>query len=332
MVPKYVYGAISNVFTVWDSDGSLDADGQRAFLDFLLSSRAISAYFVRSGMGQMYAYEYDDVKMMIDVACKHLAGKAPVLVGTAGIWDKNYDKRPDPEVFTRQAVELSKYAESAGAAGVVHTMPEAIAPKAGETCADVTRRYFETINAAVSIPIFIYQPGFTHKDYWVNMQLACDLASLPNVKGMKLSSDDARYIYDIYYAVKDQDFGMIAGSEFSFVAALYAGARACIGQGCTVNPIVVKAAHDRFEAGDRQGALDAQRSLNYLCDMSKATVEWLKRYAAEQGYPVKPYHRMVKDNPYMSNPDPLAEADYHAFKAVRDEELAKYENVPLLTS
>ncbi len=332
MVPKYVYGAISNVFTAWDAEGRFDPAGQRALLDFLLDSGGISAYFVRSGMGQMYAYEYDDVTAMAELACSHLSGKAPVLVGAAGIWDKNYAKRPDPAVFTQQAAELSKYAENLGAAGVVHTIPEAILPKDGETEADVTIRYFETVNASVNIPIFVYQPGFTHKDYWVDMELAACLADLPNVKGMKLSTDDAKYIYDVYYAVKDKDFGMIAGSETSFLACLYAGGRACIGQGCTVNPIIIKAVQDRFVESDRAGALEAQRSVNLLCERSTAAVEWLKRYAAEQGYPVPPYHRSMKGNPSFPEPKPLSREDYEAFKAVRDEELAKYADVAPVSS
>lgn len=327
MIPKYVYGAISNVFTAWHEDGRFDPDGQHALLDFLLDSGGISAYFVRSGMGQMYAYEYDDVVAMADLACAHLSGKAPVLVGTAGIWDKNYDKRPDPAVFTRQSVELSKHAESVGAAGIVHTMPEAILPKDGETEADVSLRYFETINAAVNIPIFIYQPGNTHKDYWVDMELVAKLADLPNVKGMKLSTNDAKYTYDIYYAVKDKDIGMICGAETSFLAALYAGAKACIGQGCTVNPIIVKALHDAYVADDRPRAIEAQRSLNLLCDESTAPVEWLKRYATEQGFPVKPCHRTIKSNPGFESAKTLTQDDYEAFKCVRDRELAKFADV-----
>ena len=324
MIPKYIYGAISNVFSAWHEDGRFDPDGQRALLDFLMRSGGISAYFVRSGMGQMYAYEYDDVIAMADLACAHLNGKAPVLVGSAGIWDKNYEKRPDPAVFTRQAVELSKHAEDAGAAGVVHTMPEAILPRAGETEADVSLRYFEAIDAAIKIPIFIYQPGNTRQDYCVDMDLVAKLADLPNVKGMKLSTNDAKYTYDIYYAVKDKDIGMICGAETSFLAALYAGAKACIGQGCTVNPIIVKALQDCFVADDREGAIAAQRSLNLLCDRSKGAVEWLKRYATEQGYPVKPYHRTMKNNPSFDTPQTLTEADYEAFKALREQELAKY--------
>src|SRR6185295_12646476 len=99
MTDSFVRGAISNVFSVWDDQGRFDEDGQKYLLDYLYRQGCVSSFFVRSGMGQMYAYEYDDVKKMAALACKHMAGKGPVIVGTTGIWDHNFDKRPDPKVF-----------------------------------------------------------------------------------------------------------------------------------------------------------------------------------------------------------------------------------------
>ena len=110
-------GVIANVFTVFNDDLSIDDDGQRRFLDALVATRSNSAYFVRSGMVQMYTFDLDDVKQMARTACGHIGADAPVLVGAAGIWDRNRDKRPDPEKFTLEAIELSQYAEELGAAG-----------------------------------------------------------------------------------------------------------------------------------------------------------------------------------------------------------------------
>lgn len=326
MIPAYVRGAISNVFSAWHSDGRFDEDGQRNLIDYLYEHNpdSISAYFVRSGMGQMYAYEYDDVKAMATLACSHLSGKGPVLVGTAGIWDKNYDKRPDPDVFLRQAVELSQFAEAQGAAGVVHTMPEAVLPARSESHADVILRYFETIGGAVSIPVLLYQPPGTQAEYCVTMELAERLAEIPNIAAMKVSTTDAHYIFNLCYAMVPRNFGFIAGSECAFLTALYAGALACIGQGCTLNPVTIKAIQDRFDADDRQGAIEAQRSTNMLVEKGVATVEWFKRYISEKGYAVQPYARSMGANPYVKNPTPLTDEQYQAFKRIYEAELAKY--------
>ena len=82
-----------------------EALGQRNFLQFLTRTGAISCYFVRSGMGQMYAFNVDDVKQLTTNVCGHLNGKTPVLVGCNGEWNRDYSKRPDPERFIQQGVD-----------------------------------------------------------------------------------------------------------------------------------------------------------------------------------------------------------------------------------
>jgi 4-hydroxy-tetrahydrodipicolinate synthase len=325
MTPEFVHGPIAPVFTAFHADGSFDPDGQRRFLDFLALSGAISSYFVRSGMGQMYTFEYDDVKAMADTACSQLAGRGAVLVGASGIWNRDPDNRPDPEVFTRQAVELSQYCEQAGAAGVVHTLPEAIAPAVGETYADVILRYFERVSAAVRIPVFIYQPPSTMPEYIVTPDLAPRLAALPNIKGMKASTADAMYILDVCWTTRDQDFAYIVGHEGAFYAGLHMGAKAVIGQGSTINPQILVAVQERFEAGDDEGAMEAQRSVNLLCQKAVNPVEFYKRYATEKGYAIGPDERPMTFNPYGGGPRRvLTQEQYDGFKALLESELAKF--------
>ena len=81
---------------------------------------------------------------------------------------------------------------------------------------------------------------------------------------------------------------------------------------------------DRYEAGDRQGAIEAQRSTNYLVEVGVGTVEWFKRYLTERGYPVPPHARSMGANPYVGTPSPLTQAQYDAFKVIFEAELAKY--------
>jgi 4-hydroxy-tetrahydrodipicolinate synthase len=275
-------------------------------------------------MGQMYTYSYEDVRAMAQTACDHLAGVAPVVVGTTGIWDKNYERRPDPETFTREAVELTQYAEQAGAAATVHTLPEAIEPRDGETPLDVTLRYFETIAEATAISILIYQPPPMAKEFCVTVDSVQALAAIPKVRGIKVSTLDAAYILDLTWALQGTDVTFISGNETAFYAGLCSGARAVIGQGCCINPTVLKAVQDRFEAADYAGAIDAQRSANYLVETSKGPIEFFKRYAAEKGYKLQPHGRPTENNPYARDPEPLTQDEYDAYKHILEAELAKY--------
>ncbi len=160
-IPAYVHGCIAPTFTAFHDDGTLDDAAQRRLIDFMMESESISAFFIRSGMGQMYTFSMEDTKQIAKNVCGHLKGTAPVLVGCSGIWDRDYERRPDPAVFKQQAIELSRYAQEVGADGVVHTMPEALLPAPGESMADFEFKYFSEICAAVNIPVLLYQPPGT---------------------------------------------------------------------------------------------------------------------------------------------------------------------------
>lgn len=319
-------GVIANVFTCFNEDETLDDVGQRAFLDALLDRGGVDAFFVRSGMGQMYTYSFEDAKQIAKVACTHMAGKAPVLVGCSGEWDRNFDRKPDGEVFTQQAVELSKHAEGLGAAAVVHTMPEAIPVKEGETPLDVTLRYLEAVTGAVDIPVVLYQPPGTDPAFRVTADTIQQMAQVPGVSAIKISTADAGYVADICWAAKklNNGFRYISGAETAYYAALYLGSCGVIGQGACLNPSILQAVKERFDAGDHDGAMEAQRSINLLVEKCGGAVHFFKKYLAEKGYAIKPIDRGIRDNPYMKSFPQMDDEQYEAYKKIFEAELARY--------
>lgn len=322
MTLSWVRGPILNVFTAFDADGRLDVAGQRNLFAFSEQSGVISAYFVRSGMGQMYAYEAADVELMARLAAEHFGGTARFLLGAAGIWDRNFDRRPDPQRYLDQAIQFTKLAAELGAAGTVHVVPEAIAPRAGETHGDVILQHVAAITKACSLPLFLYQPPPILPEYRITPGLATELAQLSNVKGMKLSSADAGYLLDIAEATRDTDFSLICGDERAFLAGLACGARAVIGQGCCLYPALLNAVQEQFEAGDLDGARRTQGKVNALCREVTAAVPFFKRYASDSGYPVPPYARSGGANPYAEQAATMSEAEYARWKAAIESALA----------
>ena len=323
-VPEFVRGNIAPVFSVFKNDLSLDEQGQQNMLDFLFQMKSVSAFFVRSGLGQMFTYDIDDVKQMAKIACEHLKDRAPVMVGCNGIWDHNLNILPNTEIFSRQAIELSQYAEKVGASGVVHTIPDMIRPKDRETYGDVTVRYFEKLNKEISIPIFIYQPPIIDPDYCVTSEIFAALADIEKIVAAKVSTNDAEYILNLIEATRDKEFAYIAGSETSYYAALYAGARAVVGQGSSVNPQLLKVVLEKFEDGDQTGAIEAQNSVNYLCETCRNPVDFLKQYATEQGFPMGRAYRKAADDIYIKYPDPLTNEEYLTFRKIYEKEMSKF--------
>ena len=323
-VPKFVEGAIAPTFTIFKEGGSLDDAGQRRFMDFLLESDAINAYFIRSGMGLMYTFSMEDTRQMARNICGHLDGVAPVLVGCNGIWDRNYDKRPDPLLYIEQSVELGNYALEVGAAGVVYTIPEALVPHAGETVQAMIERYFRLICERVPGPVFVYQPPGTLADYEMEPATLAELALIKNFVGGKFSSTNGYYTYELIRAVRGKTFGYIVGNETMYYAGLALGARACIGQGAILNPQILKAQLERFRSGNYGGILRAQDAINTLVAQNINSVDFLKMYATEKGYSVSLYNRSQRSNPYMTERDPITHDEYVRFKEIYETELLPY--------
>ena len=323
-VPKFVEGAIAPTFTVFKENGSLDDVGQRHFMDFLLKMDAISAFFIRSGMGLMYTFSMEDVRQITRNICSHLDKVATVLVGCNGIWDRNYDHRPDPYLFIEQSVELGNYALELGAAGVVYTVPEALTPHPGETVQGLIERFFRTLCERVKGPIFVYQPPQTQKEYEMTPATLGRLAAIRNFVGGKFSTADGFYTYELIRAIRGKTFGYIVGNETMYYSGLALGARACIGQGAALNPQIIKAELERFRSGNYGGILRAQDAINTLVSQNINAVDFLKMYASEKGFEVPLYTRSQRSNPYMSDPEPITRETYVNFKEIYETELLPY--------
>ena len=323
-VPEFIQGSIAPVFTAFNEDGTLDDAGQRNLMDYLLEAGGVSAYFIRCGMGQMFTFDMDDTKQLAKNVCEHMAGKGPVLLGCSGIWDRNYEKRPDPDVFLKQAIELTQYAEEVGASGAVHSIPEALVPAEGQSMDDFNVEYFSTVCAATKLPVFIYQTPGTLPEYSVTRNSLAQIADIDTMAGIKVSTADGAFIFDMCQAVKGKDFAYIVGAETAFYAGMMAGSRACIGQGATMNPKTINAIRDRYLAGDVQGAVQAQYDTNMLVYECPNPVDFFKMYVTEKGYPVGTYARGMGGSPYVKERKELAPDQYEAFKKYYEATVENY--------
>lgn len=326
-VPEFLRGTIAPVLTVFKEDESFDEVGQRNLLDYMLAPSEVGAYFIRSGMGQMYSYLYDDVFAVAHAAADHLAGKAPFLLNCSGIWDGERDAgpRPDSTEYTEQALVFEHLAEEVEAAGVVHVVPEALLRGGdGGDLESVYLTYFETVCGGTDLPVLVYQPPGVPEMAKLTPDLLARLADLPNLVGGKISTTDAYYMFDLMRAVKDKTFHVVTGSEMIYFATVQAGSRAVIGLGCNVFPRILNALLKRFEEDDRAGVLDAQESINLLfkrCPYARVT---MKRLATDAGYPVGLTYRGMGANPYGVGAIPCTEENYRTYKQLRAEELDKY--------
>jgi dihydrodipicolinate synthase/N-acetylneuraminate lyase len=213
--------------------------------------------------------------------------------------------RPDPAQYLDQTLELTEYARSRGAAAGVLVVPSALLPGRGMTLEETVFNYYETVSKSSQLPVFIYNTPGLPNEYNTTRHMAARVSRLDNVLGMKLSTVDMQWMTEIAMAASGTDFVLIAGSECTFYHALLSGACGVIGQGCDVNPEILRGLFDRFMALDLAGALEAQRDALralYLFEglnAPQAGLAYLKRKGVEtQGY-----------GPFGEPPVPAAEIE-----------------------
>lgn len=262
-IPAFLHGVITPMFTPCTPEHTLDEKGIRSYTDYLINMGSITTLFPRCGLGKMYQFTYDDVKNMIDWVIEAADGRAPVMPGTTGIWNKDKDRtaKPDPADFTREAIELSQYAQQKGATAVVQVMPEAVTPKDGVSLEDTIFTYFKTVAAEIDLPIIIYRPPGLSMDYEITPPLLNRMLNeIPNLAGMKYSTQEIVTIMRLAMAIPEgNNFGIISGDELAFLFTMPLGAVGVIGQGCNTNPEILRAVYDRMMAKDVEGATEAAK-------------------------------------------------------------------------
>jgi dihydrodipicolinate synthase/N-acetylneuraminate lyase len=263
-------------------------------VDYLADTGAVRSVFGRSGMGKWHTFTMEEAKRFTDVlvpACrKHGLG---VLIGAMGeCLGREKGARPDPQRYTEQSIELTNYAQKAGADAAVLVMPDML-PAEGVPPAEVVWQYFKTVHDATRSPLVLYQPGGTNPAYCLTADLMRRLVTLPRIVGLKLSTDKEEVFAPIAEVVRGSGFALIAGDESFYLRALELGACGVIGGGCMSWPEVLWAVGYYYRKGDMARARRAQETVWQLESIKRGMdgcVLW-KQVMIANGAKFQPYDR-----------------------------------------
>jgi 4-hydroxy-tetrahydrodipicolinate synthase len=125
--------------TIFADPGSLDLDGQRRCVDFMIDAGA-HGICILANFSEQFSLTDDERDRVIDAVLEHVAGRVPVIVTTT-------------HFGTQVCADRCRRAESAGAA-LVMVMP----PYHGATIRVAERgiiEFFREVGAAISIPLMI---------------------------------------------------------------------------------------------------------------------------------------------------------------------------------
>lgn len=240
-MPKEIKGVIVPVVTPFHADESLDESALRRIVNYLIDS-GVHGIFPAGSQSEFFSLTTDEKKRILDVVIDQNAGRVFMLAGTGA-------------VTTRESVELSQYAEAAGADAVSVITPYFIRPSPQEL-----REHFVRIAGSITIPVLAYNnPGRTGV-HFTPADAAAVASQAQNFLGIKDSSGDLTNTME-YIERCPPGFRVFMGRDTLIYAGLCYGCVGTVSATANAVPELVVGIYDAFVAGDHARALDLQRKL-----------------------------------------------------------------------
>ncbi|HEX6957318.1 MAG TPA: dihydrodipicolinate synthase family protein [Ferrovibrio sp.] len=125
--------------TIFHDDGTLDLDGQRRVIDFMIDA-GVDGICILANFSEQFALTDDERDRVMDAVLRHVAGRVPVIVTTT-------------HFSTAICAARSRRAQDAGAAMVMVMPPyHGATIRVGEAGIEA---FFRALSDAISIPIMI---------------------------------------------------------------------------------------------------------------------------------------------------------------------------------
>jgi len=267
-MPKFE-GIIPPVITVFDSERKVDIDRTLDFIDYLIE-KGVHGIFVAGSTGEYTLMPEGEKKALIEETAKLTDGRVPLLAGT-GAND------------TRTTIELSQFAESAGADAVTVALPHY--PKPTQ---EGLFEHYKKVSKNISIPLLVYNWPNQHAGLNIEPEIVARLAEANLIAGIKDSSDltwDISHLAEIKRLVGDK-ISVLTGFANMLVPALSLGANGTV---CTVGNIIpekVVEIYEEYKRGNYERAREVQLDILPIIDVLSVDPGAVKTALRILGYDV----------------------------------------------
>ncbi len=200
-MPKFK-GSMVALITPMHPDGQLDYDAYRGLIDWHIKE-GTDVLVVVGTSGESPTVNVDEHAELIRVAVTHSAGRIPVIAGVGAN-------------STLEAIELTQYAQKAGAQAGLSVVPYYNKPSQ-----EGMYQHFKAVQEAVDLPTLLYNvPGRTVAD--LDHDTILRLADIPGVIGIKDASGDIGRVSRLI-ARKPATFDVISGDDATAAALILLG-------------------------------------------------------------------------------------------------------------
>jgi 4-hydroxy-tetrahydrodipicolinate synthase len=221
-------------------DDRLDEDAFRAFVDWQISEGTHGLVPVGT-TGESPTLGHDEHRRVIELCVEVAAGRVPVI---AGAGSNN----------TKEAIDLCRFAEGAGADGLLIVTPYYNKPNQ-----EGLYRHYQAINDAVDLPIIIYNiPPRSVID--MSVETMARLFQLKNIVGVKDATANLERVSLQRHAM-GASFNQLSGEDGTALAFMAHGGHGCISVTSNVAPKMLSEFQEACLAGDFARALTYQDRL-----------------------------------------------------------------------
>jgi len=218
-------------------DGKINTEALRKLTNYLIEG-GVHGLFPVGSQGEFYALTFEEKKKVLEVVVDETRGRVPVYAGTGAI-------------TTREAVALTKMAESVGASAVSVITPFFVHPSDAELL-----EYYTAVAKSTRLPVLLYNnPGRTGVN--ISADFVVKASKVDNIVAIKDSSGDLTLTAE-YIRRTGETFSVLAGRDTLIYGTLCYGGKGAIAATANVAPKIIVEIYEAFVAGDMRRALSAQ--------------------------------------------------------------------------
>lgn len=231
-------GVLPAIITPFREDGEVDEEGLRGNVEYFCKA-GVAGIVPCGTTGESATLTFEEHKRVVEVAVE--SARVKVVAGTGS---NN----------TREAVELTKHAEDAGADAALLITPYYNKPNDRGMLA-----HFRAVAESCDLPLILYNvPGRTSIN--LKPELVAELAKLENVIGIKEASGNLSQISAIIEMTRDEEFFVLSGDDGLTLPIMALGGKGVISVVADVAPRKMVAMVEAMLKGD----LETARKLHYM--------------------------------------------------------------------
>ena len=274
--PNNINGVIPAMITSFNKDESINKEGIRNTVNYLISAK-VDGLYITGSTGETFLMSQEEKKQAIEIIVEEVNGRVPVIahIGSIG---------------TKITTELGQYAEKIGVDAL-----SALPPFYYGFSNDEIFNYYQDISNSTNLPITVYNISHAHL---MDLDMLKRLASIKNVKGVKYTAPTHFNFSKIKKEIGNS-FKIYSGMDEMSLSGLISGADGIIGSFYNLMPELFVDIYAKIKEENINEAKKIQEKINIIImyALSKSGYPFIKMglnwLDVDSGYVRKPFTTFV---------------------------------------